>query len=148
MAQPDISKELAKELEVILQQVKTSVKTANQVVSLETQARLKRLNPKATNWSANNWNLAIGQPDRELRPPQRPKKKIKLTGPNIGAIGKITDKSVIYITNNTPYVIYLEEGHSKQQAAGWFRRTAKQAYDRYNKVLIENLRNRVKGIKG
>ena len=40
---------------------------------------------------------------------------------NFKSIGKIYPYSVIYITNNLPYIEKLEFGHSKQASAGMVR---------------------------
>ena len=137
-------REFVLEIKKFSDDLKGAVKRTNQVVTLESQARLKRLNPKDTGWSANNWNLAIGEADLELRPSRRPRKKIKIKGADTEAVGKIKYNSIIFITNNTPYVVYLEEGRSTQQSAGWFARTSRQAFKRYDTILNDQIRKGVK----
>lgn len=126
--------------------VKKAVKTTNQVVALESHARLKRENPKDIVWSANNWNMAIGEADLALRPGKRPKKKMKLVPADSDTARKIDYNSVVFITNNTPYVIYLEDGttRSTQAQPGWFERTARVAFKRYQKILNDQIRRGVK----
>lgn len=78
--------------------------------------------PVLTGRAMNNWNISVGSKDLSTRE----------TGGNKGsllgakkteagaALSGLKPFSTVWITNNLPYIIELEEGHSKKQAPrGW-----------------------------
>ena len=102
-------------------------KTAERVIKrlgFAIHGELTKANPVDTTWSRANWIVSIGSP---ITRPAASKG-------NVGAA--IADQSAslsrllvyklnqgtIFIQNGVPYVPRLNEGHSKQAAAGWIER--------------------------
>lgn len=105
----------------------------NQVVrwvALELWNRITARTPVDTGRARASWNLGVGSPDTSVADeqgkstgahktkssaPSSPKSKF----PSLGS--KDVSSKPLYITNNLPYIKYLEAGASKQAAGGMLR---------------------------
>jgi len=76
--------------------------------------------PVDTGYARANWNLNPTVPDTTINPAKAPKKgeKIDYNAINANQEKRISKAEKYYITNSLPYIIALEEGHSKQSGKG------------------------------
>lgn len=74
------------------------------------------MTPVDTGRARANWQVTIGAPSSAVNP----EKFDKAGNPTVEAgrdvINSITTLGAIYLTNNLPYILALEKGHSKKQA--------------------------------
>lgn len=88
-----------------------SVKTLVKTIAFRLYARITDLTPVDTGRARANWNITSTEsPDLSVRDPGEPKMAPQL------------QPSYVYtISNNLPYIVALEEGHSKQAPAGMMK---------------------------
>lgn len=79
-----------------------------------------------------NWNFKIGEVDTSTT--EKTASKIEAinesTGKLLGALGNLEIGEVFYMSNNLPYAIPLEYGHSEQAPTGMVRTSVRQ-YKRF-----------------
>lgn len=66
-----------------------------------------------------NWQASINAPKTEVIPDDVAVKRKERVEQSLS--GKISLKDVMYLTNNLPYALPLEQGHSTQRPSGWIR---------------------------
>lgn len=79
-------------------------------IALMLWSRIVARTPVDTGLARANWFLSEGRPRREATTSVVPEAPPALTG-----------DSVIYLTNNVPYIVPLEYGHSRQAPNGMVR---------------------------
>ena len=83
--------------------------------------------PVDTGWARSNWIPNIGEP---LDAPVGSRSNVS-TGPQnqaeAGIAGYTLSKGRVYISNNVPYILRLNEGSSRQAPAGFVQRAVAKA---------------------
>lgn len=100
-------------------------KTGSAVVRVTTaiHARLQEANPVDTGFSAANWPVSIGAPDRRvLGSPEGVDRAAAAASLAEAAQAYRVEMGSAFISNNTEYIGYLNEGSSDQAAALWIER--------------------------
>jgi len=88
--------------------------------------------PVDTGWASNNWVLTIGtfSPD-----PLGTRENFSTAQMNDGLSSLLNwkvDKGTIYITNNVPYISFLNEGTSMQAPPGYVDAIIQRRVDEFN----------------
>ena len=91
-------------------------------IGLEALRRVVLKTPVDTGRARGNWQVSIGDPALTML------EAADRTGSDTIAIGtaqleNLKAYETIFLTNNVPYIIYLEEGSSKQAPAGMVKMT-------------------------
>ena len=91
-------------------------------IGLEALRRVVLKTPVDTGRARGNWQVSIGDPALTML------EDADRTGSDTIAIGtaqleNLKAYETIFLTNNVPYIIYLEEGSSKQAPAGMVKMT-------------------------
>lgn len=95
--------------------------------------------PVDTGWARASWNIAFNTPSAYV--PPKPEDKIGFESHNTSQLNKLAGLDVkqtpkIWITNNLPYIVFLEAGHSKQMGKGYMiQRTITQVVSEFNATL-------------
>ena len=84
-------------------------------IVLELLTRIVEGTPVATGLARANWQVTIGEVSEELFEVRGPSEVISA---GMQAVSDIPPFSIVYITNNVPYIVFLERGHSKQAPKG------------------------------
>lgn len=93
--------------EVILQATRIQ-----RVIAFELLRRIIIKTPVDTGRARNNWQVTINEPaEGESNDPQA-------SSTGVSTINSVGLGQTIFITNNVPYIIFLEEGSSGQAPAG------------------------------
>lgn len=83
--------------------------------------------PVDTGWARSNWIPNIGEP---IEAPVGSRSNVN-TAPQNQALGQVANYSLnkgrVYISNNVPYILRLNEGYSKQAPAGFVQRAVAKA---------------------
>ncbi len=93
-----------------------------QIVATEVGQSVINLTPVDTGRALSNWNAGINAPDdvyRETEDPLDSKTSARLAG----EFKSLKFGDTAFLTNATPWVIFLEYGSSKQSPNGMVRRT-------------------------
>ena len=80
-------------------------------VGFELLGRIVRKTPVDTGRARGSWTIAVNKADRTVLPPAPPGEIYP--PPPIGALDVRLNESLV-ISNNLPYIVKLEKGHSKQ----------------------------------
>lgn len=94
------------------------VKLAQKKLALELFRRIVMRTPVDTGRARGNWQLTIGAPATDILPIRRNDANISMAG---AILNLMTPYSDIWITNNVPYILALEYGHSDQAPKGMVR---------------------------
>ena len=98
-------------------QVEGKIVEATKLLAMEALQRVVMKSPVDTGRFRGNWRVTIGSP--ASTPISRIDKGGGTTiGVGSSVIGRINEPRVVYLTNNLPYAVRLEEGWSKQAPAG------------------------------
>lgn len=84
-------------------------------LSLDIVANLVRTNPVDTGWSRSNWIPSIGE---SVTKAHGSKTAVSGSAQQAGAAKLLTytrDKGTIFIANNVPYIVKLNESHRSRQ---------------------------------
>lgn len=106
-------------------------------VSFEIFAGVVKKTPVRTGWAQNNWNIAVGRVDLTVTP--EPLGAASSGG--FDALRKMEDVDIdrigetVYISNNLPYIVYLEEGSSDRAPNGMVRVTVAEVQTQVNSLL-------------
>jgi len=85
--------------------------------------------PVDTGWARANWIPNIGQP---VSSPEGTREAVSNAGQQAGIATVVTGYRVasgrpIFISNNVPYIVFLNEGSSRQAPAGFVQRAIAKA---------------------
>ena len=117
-------KEFAKFLQDVAKQVNLDVITVQKKLALDIYRDVIAGTPVDTGRAMNNWNLSIATPDRSVTEQGgvvNAVQTIKQTGA-LGELASLKPFQTVWISNNLPYIMELEEGHSRQAPNGWVER--------------------------
>jgi hypothetical protein len=104
-------------------------------LSLDIQANLQQDTPRDTGWARANWVPSVGTPDlgvgveavKDPKPSDVARAGAKQEAGIAAVLGyKLTD-GPIFTSNNVPYIIPLNEGHSAQAGAAFVQRAVGRA---------------------
>lgn len=91
-------------------------------ISLEVLRGVVEMSPVKTGRFRGNWQLGLDlKPTSEIPMPEAKDRDPFIEG--LGAIAPLRFGQTVWITNNVPYAIPLEEGHSKQAPVGMVKVT-------------------------
>lgn len=103
-------------------------------ITLDITANLIENTPVDTGWARANWVPTIGRPDvqnlsnieptAQLAAGQATKQQVSLGG--VASSYKLR-AGAIFISNNVPYITFLNQGTSKQQPSGFVQRAISKA---------------------
>jgi hypothetical protein len=105
-------------------------------LALDVQANLQEDTPRDTGWARANWVPSIGAPHIDVSVEGR---KGRRTGAEVAEaaaeqadatqslLGYDIKRGAIFTTNNVPYIIPLNEGHSPQAGAAFVQRSVGRA---------------------
>ena len=80
--------------------------------------RIAERTPVRTGTARNNWAWSAGEPDRTVKPAPGAPGHMPLLAPMAETPPGGNPDVPIYITNNLPYIVGLEQGHSRLAPAG------------------------------
>jgi len=91
---------------------------AKRTIAFAAFTRIAGRTPVDTGTARNNWTVSAGEPDRTIKaapgtPGAMPMMAAVAEAPPGGNINV-----PLYITNNLPYIVPLEQGHSRQAPGG------------------------------
>ncbi len=112
----------AAQLEAFGELVQQEADEVFQIVATEVGQSVVNLTPVDTGRALSNWNAGINSPDdvyRETEDPLDSKTSARLAG----EFKSLKFGDTAFLTNATPWVIFLEYGSSKQSPNGMVRRT-------------------------
>lgn len=87
-----------------------------------------------------NWQLGVDYRPTGWLPGNIDPSGGETVGKNLGRIPAMASRHRYYLTNNTPYGIYLEEGHSKQAPAAFIYR-AKREFNGMVRKIAEQIKS-------
>ena len=94
--------------------VKLAPGTVQKRIAFDLFGRIIKKTPVDTGRARASWTIAGGQADRAVAPVGQTAYPI----PQVPLGLPLTPGEPIWISNNLPYIVRLEEGHSKQAPAG------------------------------
>jgi len=113
------------QIDLIVGGLDVTVERAMKVVTLEATAILIEETPRDTGWARANWVPQIGQPfantagTRELAERGTLDLSVQQGGVAEVATQYRVERGRVFITNNVPYILLLNEGSSTQAPAGY-----------------------------
>ncbi len=112
-------------------------------IAFDVFAGVTKRTPVDTGWARSNWQIAIGNPSTNIleKPPENSNGEAYAKSVNAKQLRNLTPSSieafpVIWITNNLPYIIPLEYGHSKQMDKGYM---VQRTLSHINSEIIKQL---------
>lgn len=96
---------------------KTADKTEKvfRATALDIFGKIVKATPVDEGRARGNWQMTLNTPSDKVLD--------TTTVQSTGAINRATNEDEIFITNNLPYIVALENGHSKQAPAGMVKTT-------------------------
>lgn len=127
----------SRQIRVVVNSLEEFINQLIKKITLDIVANLKRAAPEGgtpvdTGWARANWIPNIGSP-REAPAGTRPElpnsasNSEQQAGEARVAASYRFDQGPIHITNNVPYIVYLNEGSSQQAPAGFVQRAIMKA---------------------
>lgn len=91
---------------------------------LELLKSLVNMNPVDSGRSQNSWRVALDAPDLSVAQeggysPDKQAAESKVIAQATRILEQMNPDDVIYVSNNLPYIVPLEDGHSKQAPSGF-----------------------------
>jgi hypothetical protein len=112
-----------REIDRTMQAVEKAAERQVKRIAFAIQTELVRANPKDTGWSRANWIISVGQPYKGT---DGSRQNVTTTAQAAGEarllVYRRSQSPFIWISNNVPYIRALNQGHSKQAAAGFVER--------------------------
>lgn len=112
-------------------------------LALDLHTKISRRTPVDTGLARSRWTIREGAPDA-TPVPKRPRRKVDDTGavvpppgPSRDPPGGYTGTQPVYVTNNVPYVLYLEDGSSQQAPAGMIRISVMETRAEVSRILLD-----------
>jgi hypothetical protein len=105
-------------------------------LALDIQANLQEDTPRDTGWARANWVPSVATPHIDTRVEELKGRRSAAEVASASAIqaeaassllGYDIKQGPIFTTNNVPYIIPLNEGHSPQAGAGFVQRSVARA---------------------
>lgn len=95
-------------------------------IMFEMSSRVVQRSPVDTGRFKANWQLKIGSMPEKVYPKRFDKSGRETLGQIEKAASRVVAGDIVYLINNVPYSIKLEDGHSKQAAAGVIKVTVEE----------------------
>lgn len=120
--------EVTRSIKVVVTALDKFINTVLRALVLDVTANLQRApseggTPVDTGWARANWIPAIGQPVQQAAGSrENVSGAASQTGQAAVAVGYNYLNGPAHITNNVPYIVALNEGHSKQAPSGFVQR--------------------------
>ncbi len=106
-------------------------------ITLDVTANLIEATPVDTGWARANWVPSVGLPALKDLPPRRPDDGQAVTqaaatqqGAIAALIGYTLKRGRVFVTNNVPYILSLNDGTSKKAGPGFVQRAVAKAVTR------------------
>lgn len=80
--------------------------------------------PVDTGRARASWNMNVGSPDLSVAPEPPPGGSVQARG--VPVVGAIPDGQPLIISNNLPYIVPLNNGHSAQAPTGFVQATVRE----------------------
>jgi hypothetical protein len=103
----------ALQLDDFARRVGLSGTTVAKRVAFDVFARIVRKTPVDKGRARASWTISVNNADRTVQPDGQASYPV----PQVGALN-VQPGDSIWISNNLPYIVKLEEGHSQQAPAG------------------------------
>lgn len=110
---------MASEIRIVVGALKKFTEQKVRELTLAVTAELIERTPLDTGWAKNNWVPRIGKPYEGIAGSRDSVSSAAQVAGQASVLGWKLDKGEINITNNVPYIVPLNEGHSKQAPAGF-----------------------------
>lgn len=124
------------QLDDFARKVGVSGTTVAKRVGLDLFGRIVRKTPVDTGRARASWNISLKQAERSVQPAAQHTYPI----PQVGVVS-MKPGDTIWISNNLPYIVKLEEGHSKQAPAGMVALSIEEVNLSMSKLEREGLRD-------
>jgi len=95
-----------------------SLREITQKVALEALSRVVLKTPVDTGRARGNWHVSVGAPSLAEYEGREDRSGGETITRGAAQIEALIDPDVIYIQNNLPYIVRLENGYSKQAPTG------------------------------
>lgn len=137
--------ELAKDFEKKAKNVNKAASDLAAFVALEVTAELADVTPVDTSNAISNWQIGLGAPVTSEREPHYPGQKGSTESMSedatvIAAKVKLKNKKpgqIVYLSNNAPYIVDLDQGSSMQEPAGFVKRAVDNGKEHVKRVKLE-----------
>lgn len=107
-------------------------------IGLDLFAKIVRKTPVDTGRARGSWNISVNEADRTVLPPAPPGDVYP--PPSIGALDVRLNESIV-ISNNLPYIVELEKGHSKQAPNGMVALSIEEVQLKMDALMREGLKD-------
>lgn len=110
-------------------------------IGFDLHRRIVLKTPVDTGRARASWNISVNQPDRSVEPEIPDDQKLsagaaaKKALAKQQAIGKLGPTDEIWISNNLPYIVALERGHSRQAPAGMVAVSLAEVYAEIDAIV-------------
>jgi hypothetical protein len=108
-----------RQIRAITSQLKLLASRVVAKISLDVTANLIESTPRDTGWAANNWIPAIGSPVEEPAGSRDAVSGAAQSAGQAALLGYRIELGRVFIANNVPYILPLNDGHSQQAPAGF-----------------------------
>ena len=117
---------------MVMEWVEEQVDKTARTVAIDIDRNLILETPVDTGRARAGWfPMVTNSPPTYVPPEEQYKGKKNVPPPPIPGLRKIKLGEKIYVSNNVPYIIYLDQGHSKQAPAGYVDRTVSRVIREY-----------------
>ena len=103
------------QLDRFIEKVRLAPALVAKRTAFELFGRIVRKTPVDTGRARGSWTISVNQADRSVLPPAPPGQVYP--PPPIGALDVRINEQIV-ISNNLPYILELENGHSQQAPVG------------------------------
>lgn len=110
-----------KNLRLVSKKLGIPVQTAVKKLAFDIFGDVVAGTPVDTGRAMNNWNISVGSPDHTTteaggkKTSVRNSKKVE----GLTTLANFAVGQTVWISNSVDYIMYLEEGHSRQAPNGW-----------------------------
>jgi hypothetical protein len=111
-------------LDEFADQIGVDVATVVKKLSFDIFADVVAVTPVDTGRAMNNWVISVGSPSRHVTSEGGAKSGVAASKASeaAGALATVSPFDTVWISNNLPYIGFLEEGSSDQAPSGWVER--------------------------
>lgn len=126
------------DLDNFCKKVELSAATVKKRVGFDLLGRLVRKTPVDTGRARGSWTIAVNEADRTVLPPAPPGQIYP--PPAIGALDVRLNESLV-ISNNLPYIVKLNEGHSQQAPKAFVELAIEEVNVQMERICREGLKD-------
>lgn len=123
-----------KQIIEIVKDLKDLTGKAIKKITLDLTANLVEVTPVDIGWARANWVPSIGRPSlpRTISGKPTAGQLSAKEGKQEQGLAKVAtqytlDQGVVFVSNNVPYILRLNDGHSQQEPAGFIQRAITKA---------------------